>query len=141
MATFNGRDGVVQISDVSVAEVSEFTYTLTRELDDITVRTLASPSPSKEFIKGPINATGTITCFWDDTDTTGQIALQTSVTAGSTVEIALYPEGTAEGDYKLSCSAYVSDISVSNITPEGKIQATFNFQSTGDITIGTVPAA
>ena len=78
-------------------------------------------------------ATASVECFWDETDTNGQIA----IAEGSSVALNLYPEGATSGDYYYSGTYLITANSVS-VPTDGIIEATFSATMTGALTRGTV---
>ena len=90
-------------------------------------------SCSKSFKVGKKGATVSVECFWDETDTNGQIALA----EGSSVAMDLFPEGTDSSDYYYSGTWLVTANSVS-IPTDGIIEATFSATLTGNLSRSTV---
>jgi len=88
---------------------------------------------SKSFQVGKKGATASVECFWDETDTNGQIA----IAEGSSVALNLYPEGATSGDYYYSGTYLITANSVS-VPTDGIIEATFSATLTGALTRGTV---
>ena len=129
MATHTGSAGVVKLGTNTVAEVRSFTLDTTAELLEDT--TLADTS--KTFQVGKKGATASVECFWDETDTNGQIALA----EGGSVTLNLYPEGADSGDYYYSGTFLVTANSVS-VPTDGIIEATFSATLTGNLSRSTV---
>jgi len=129
MATHTGVAGVVKVGTNTVAEVRSFTLDTTAELLEDTALT----DTSKSFQVGKKGATASVECFWDETDTNGQIA----IAEGSSVALNLYPEGATSGDYYYSGTYLITANSVS-VPTDGMIEATFSATLTGALTRGTV---
>ena len=129
MATHTGSSGVVKVGTNTVAEVRSFTLDTTAELLEDTTLT----DTSKSFQVGKKGATASVECFWDETDTNGQIA----IAEGSSVALNLYPEGATSGDYYFSGTYLITANSVS-IPTDGIIEATFSATLTAALTRGTV---
>ena len=129
MATHTGSSGLVKVGTNTVAEVRSFTLDTTAELLEDTTLT----DTSKSFQVGKKGATASIECFWDETDTNGQIA----IAEGSQVTLYLYPEGADSGDYYFGGTWLVTANSVSTPT-DGMIEGTFSATLTGALTRGTV---
>ena len=129
MATHTGVAGVVKVGTNTVAEVRSFTLDTTAELLEDTTLT----DTSKTFQVGKKGATASVECFWDETDTNGQIA----IAEGSSVALNLYPEGATSGDYYYSGTYLITANSVS-VPTDGIIEATFSATLTGALTRGTV---
>ena len=129
MATHTGSSGLVKVGTNTVAEVRSFTLDTTAELLEDTTLT----DTSKTFQVGKKGATASVECFWDETDTNGQIA----IAEGSQVALNLYPEGADSGDYYFSGTWLITANSTSTPT-DGMIEATFSATLTGALTRGTV---
>ena len=129
MATHTGSSGVVKVGTNTIAEVRSFTLDTTAELLEDTTLT----DTSKSFQVGKKGATASVECFWDETDTNGQIA----IAEGSSVALNLYPEGATSGDYYYSGTYLITANSVS-VPTDGIIEATFSATLTGALTRGTV---
>ena len=129
MATHTGSSGLVKVGTNTVAEVRSFTLDTTAELLEDTTLT----DTAKTFQVGKKGATASIECFWDETDTNGQIA----IAEGSSVALNLYPEGADSGDYYYSGTYLITANSVTTPT-DGIIEATFSATLTGALTRGTV---
>ena len=129
MATHTGVAGVVKVGTNTVAEVRSFTLDTTAELLEDTALT----DTSKSFQVGKKGATASVECFWDETDTNGQIA----IAEGSSVALNLYPEGATSGDYYYSGTYLITANSVS-VPTDGIIEATFSATLTAALTRGTV---
>ena len=129
MATHTGSSGLIKVGTNTVAEVRSFTLDTTAELLEDTTLT----DTSKTFQVGKKGATASVECFWDETDTNGQIA----IAEGSSVALNLYPEGADSGDYYYSGTWLITANSTSTPT-DGMIEATFSATLTGALTRGTV---
>ena len=129
MANHTGVSGLVKVGTNTVAEVRSFTLNTTAELLEDTALT----DTAKTYQIGKKGATASIECFWDETDTNGQIA----IAEGNQVTMTLYPEGADASDYYYGGTWIVTGNSVSTPT-DGIIEATFDGTLTGALTRGTV---
>ena len=129
MATHVGTSGVVKVGANTVAEVVGFNLDETND----TVEDTTLTDTAKSYLVLRKDATGTIECHWDETDTTGQEALD----VGSSVTLNLYPEGADSGDAYYTGTALVTGASVA-VTMDGVISRTFNVQFSGGVTHTTV---
>ena len=129
MATHTGSSGLVKVGTNTIAEVRSFTLDTTAELLEDTTLT----DTSKTYQVGKKGGTVSVECFWDETDTNGQIA----IAEGSQVTLYLYPEGADSGDYYFGGTWLVTANSTSTPT-DGMIEATFSATLTGALTRGTV---
>ena len=129
MATHTGSAGLVKVGSNTAAEIRSFTLDTSAEvLEDTTLG-----DTSRTYQIGKKGATVSVECWWDETDTTGQIAMA----EGSQVALNLYPEGADSGDYYFSGTYIITGSSVS-VPTDGIIEATFTATMTGALTRGTV---
>lgn len=119
MATHIGNEGTVKVGTNTVAEVESFSLTFTANVAEKTA--LGDTYVSRTA--GVKDVNGTITCFWDETDTAGQEA----ITVGSTVAINLYPEGATTGDTYFTGNVMVTDVTVDLSGPNDITKRTFTF--------------
>lgn len=129
MATHTGSAGVVKVASNTVAEVRNWSIDQSQD----TVETTKLGDTVKTFKTTLSDSTGTIDCFWDETDSTGQGAM----TIGATVTLNLYPEGADSGDTYYTGSAIINSIGVSQ-SHDGLVERSFGFQISGALSITTV---
>jgi hypothetical protein len=120
MATHTGSEGVVKVGSVTIAEVRDFSFTDMAESYD------ATPIGFLSRVKkaGLLSASGSINTFWDETDTTGQGALD----AGASVSLVLYPEGSATGASFATIAANITEQGISS-SFDGIVEAAYSFES------------
>ena len=129
MATHTGSAGLVKVGFNTAAEIRSFTLDTSAEvLEDTTLG-----DTSRTYQIGKKGATVSVECWWDETDTNGQIAMA----EGSQVVLNLYPEGADSADYYFSGTYIITGQSVS-VPTDGIIEATFSATMTGALTRGTV---
>ena len=129
MATHTGSAGIVKVGSNAVAEVRSFSLDTSAEILEDTTLT----DTSRTYAVGKKGATVSVECWWDETDTNGQIA----IAEGNSVVLNLYPEGADSGDYYFSGTYFITGQSVSTPT-DGIIESTFSATMTGALTRGTV---
>tara|TARA_S200002703_G_scaffold81462_1_gene70246 strand:- start:782 stop:1171 length:390 start_codon:yes stop_codon:yes gene_type:complete len=129
MATHVGTSGVVKVGTDTVAEVTGFT--IDQSNDTVEDTSLTDTSKTYKVLRS--DATGTVECHWDETDTTGQGAL----TIGAEVTLNLYPEGADAGDTYYTGTAIVTSLSQA-VTLDGVISRTINVQFSGGVSTTTV---
>ena len=129
MATQVGTSGVVKIGANAVAEVTGFTID---ESND-TVEDTSLTDTAKSYKALRKDATGTVECHFDNSDTNGQVALA----VGSEVTLDLYPEGDTAGDTYYTGTAIVTGVS-QNVSLDGVISRTINVQFSGGVSTTTV---
>ena len=129
MAIHKGSEGYVKVGSNTVAEVRS--YSIDESADVIESTTMGDSA--KTFESSLTSFSGSLECYWDETDTSGQVALSN----GSSVTLNLYPEGDQSGDTYYSGTAIVTGKSVSG-SHDGLIEASISFQGSGALTITTV---
>jgi len=124
MATHIGNEGSVAIGANTVAEVESWSITFT----STNTEKAAIGDTYVSRIAGLKDCSGTITCFWDETDSNGQ----ESLTEGATVVLNLYPEGATSGDLYYTGNAIVDEVTVDVGGPNEIIKRTFTFSNVDD---------
>lgn len=129
MANHKGSEGNVKIGANSIAEIRS--YSLEEQSDTIEDTTLGDTA--RTYQAGLTQWSGSLECFWDETDTNGQGAM----TNGASVTLNLYPEGNDSGDTYKTGTAIISGIKI-EAALDGMVEASFNFQGTAALTESTV---
>ena len=129
MASHTSVEGVVTVGGNVVAELRSMSLETSAEMIDATTLT----SAAKVNKAGTTSFTGSIDCFWDETDTNGQLTL----IEGASITVVYLFEGNTSGDYSYSFTALVNSVSISS-SVDGMVEASFSFTGTGAITRGTV---
>jgi hypothetical protein len=129
MATHHGNEGSAAIGANAIAEVTAWSYS---ETDPAIVEdTAIGDTTTTRLASGRVDGSGSVTCHFDETDTNGQ----ESMTAGATVTLNLYTEGTASGD-----AYYTGDVIIETVETSVDMSSvsarTFNF--VGPLTYTTV---
>lgn len=129
MANLIGTNGVVKVGSVSVAEVTEFSLSQTASTADDTVL----GDTWKTHKVGTQEWSGSVSCFWDDSDTTGQGAM----TVGASVELHLIPEGPGTGNIDYNGMATITGIEQS-VANDSIVTASFTYTGNGALTESTL---
>lgn len=129
MATHTGSEGTLKVGSSAVAEIRSYTINETGE----TIEDTSMGDTSRTFKAGLKTFTASVEVFWDETDTTGQGALD----VGSEVTLNVYPEGDASGDTYYSGTSIVTGKTVTG-SFDGMVEASFELQGTGALTETTV---
>ena len=129
MATHTGSAGTVKVGANAIAELKSWSLDQTQD----TVETTKLGDTVKTYSATQSSSSGTMDCFWDETDTNGQVAC----TIGATVTLNLYPEGATSGDTYYTGSAIITSVGVAQ-THDGIVERSIGFQISGAVTIGTV---
>jgi hypothetical protein len=104
MATHKGSEGTVKSGASTIAEIRSYTITETADVLEDT----SMGDSSRTYLSSLKTFTGSIDCFWDETDTSGQLSLD----PGSSVTINIYPEGSGTGDTYYTGSVIITEKSV-----------------------------
>lgn len=132
MATFRGRDGVVEVGSHSVLKLQSWSYTENVSLID-------TDSMGDEWmsrVSDLKDASGDIVFFEDDTAAAnGQMALVT----GAAVTLRLYSQGDSAGKTYRTGPAIVSEISAP-VSKGDVVTVTANWVSNGAWSTATVSA-
>ena len=129
MATHTGSAGTVKVGSNAIAELRSWSLDQSQD----TVETTKLGDTVKTYSATQSSSSGTMDCFWDETDTNGQVAC----TIGATVTLNLYPEGATTGDTYYTGSAIITSVGVAQ-AHDGIVERSIGFQVTGAVTIGTV---
>lgn len=129
MATHAGSEGTVKSGSNAIAEVRSFS--LEESADTIEDTTMGDAS--RTYLTGLKTFSGSVDVFWDETDTDGQV----SFAVGSSVTLAVYPEGDTAGDTYYSGTAIVTGRTITS-SFDGMVEASFTLQGTGALTATTV---
>ena len=129
MATHKGSEGLVKVGSATIAEVKS--YSLEESAD--TIETTKMGDAARTYLPSLTSFSGSIDCFWDETDTSGQVALA----VGASVTLVFYPEGADAGDTYYSGTALVTGKTITG-SFDGMVEASISVQGTGAITTTTV---
>ena len=128
MANHKGSEGVAKVGSVTIAEVKDWSISESAETIDDT--TLGDTARTKQA--GLTSASGSMTAFWDETNTTGQGAM----TVGATVTLKLYPEGATTGDIFAETNVIITEKGVST-TLDGMVETSISFECDGSTASGS----
>lgn len=129
MPNHKGSEGSVYIASDLIAEVRD--WSMSQSAD--TIEDTIMGETARTFKPGLTGWEGSISCWWDETDTNGQQAL----TVGAEVVINLYPEGNTSGDTYFTGSAIVTSIERSAAL-DGMVEVSFSYQGNGALSESTV---
>ena len=129
MGTHKGSEGFVKVGSATIAEVKS--YSLEESAD--TIETTKMGDAARSYLPSLTSFSGSVDCFWDETDTAGQVAL----TPGASVTLVFYPEGATSGDTYYSGTALVTGKTITG-SFDGMVEASISVQGTGAITTATV---
>lgn len=129
MATFKGNDGTVKSGASAVAEILSFSVSETSDV----LETTTMGDTAKTYVASFTDATATVECYFDDTDTSGQ----GTFTVGSSVTVNFQMEGDTSGDHLLSGSGVITGRDI-GVSADGIVTATYSIQISGGLTEGTV---
>lgn len=126
-ANHKGNEGFVRVGTNLIAEVRSYEYSHQNEPIDDTILS----DTNRTFVSGINSWSGSLSCFWDETDTNGQEAL----VAGGTATINFYPEGTttATTDTYHQGVAIIEEVT-RRAAVQGIVEVDFRFRGTGALT-------
>jgi predicted secreted protein len=128
MATHTGSEGTVKIGANAIAEIRSYTIDETGD----TIEDTTMGDSARTYKAGLKDFTGSVDVYWDETDTSGQMAC----TVGSSITLNVYPEGATSGDTYYTGTALVTGFSVTG-SFDGMVEASITFQGTGGLTKST----
>jgi len=129
MANHHGSEGLVRVGTNTVAEVTGFSFTASAEYAEDTNLSDLDKTYNVIAIK---SWSGSVTAFWDETDTSGQVALA----PGANVSLVLAPEGVGAGATRYSGTALITEIT-RNVQRGAITEISFNFLGNGALTVAT----
>ena len=125
-----GHEGSVTVASGAMGNAKAFSLDINQETVDTTDFGSSGWKESQATLK---SWSGSITAIFDESGT-AEGALQTGLTAGSTVALDLQLGGGTGSYDKYSGSANITSQSVTNDV-NGIVEVTFNFEGTGALTI------
>ena len=129
MANHKGSEGSVKIGTSTISEIKD--WSLSETADTIEDTVMGDTARTRQ--SSLTSASGSLSAFWDETDTAGQGAM----TVGAAVSLNLYPVGSASGDKYAALAAIITEAGTS-AAMDGMVEATFSFESNGAVTWSTV---
>ena len=129
MATHAGKEGTVKVGANTIAEIRDWSITETGENFDDT----SMGDSARTHLATVSSWEGSVTCFWDETDSNGQGAM----TINASITANFYPEGAVSADTYYTGTASVTSIGRS-ASVDGGVEATFGLQGNGALTETTV---
>ena len=127
MANHKGSEGTVHVGTDAISEIKSYSINESMNvIDDSNIGDTA-----KTYQAGSTEWDGSVDTFFDELDT-AQIAL----TAGASVTIKFYPEGTTTGDKYYTGTALVTGITRS-ASVDGMVDASYSLKGTGALTLAT----
>lgn len=129
MANHKGSEGVVKVGSNTISEIRDWSI---EETADVIEDTSMGDSARTKKV-GLTSASGSLTAYWDETDTSGQEAM----TIGASITLNLYPEGSANASQYATCTAILTSVGVS-ASFDGMVERTFSFDVNGAVTWGAV---
>lgn len=130
MANHHGSEGVIKVGTNAVAEVTGFEISEAAEFAEDTTLSDTSKTYNTTAVKA---WSGSLDCFWDESDTTGQVLL----TNGTNVTLKVAPEGYTTPDTYLTGTALVTERTITN-QRGAVVSARIAFIGTGALTTTTV---
>lgn len=129
MANHKGSEGTIKVGSNAIAEIRS--YSIEESAD--TIEDTSMGNSARTYKSSLTQFSGSIDVFWDETDTSGQGALD----VGSEVTLNFYPEGDTSGDTYYSGSAIVTGVTRTG-SFDGMVEASISVQGNGALTETTV---
>jgi len=129
MASHKGSEGTVKVGSNSIAEIRS--YTLEETAD--TIEDTSMGDSARTYKSSLTSFSGSVDVLWDETDTSGQGALD----IGAEVTLNVYPEGDTSGDTYYSGTVIVTGVNRTG-SYDGLVEASISVQGTGALTESTV---
>lgn len=131
MSTLQGKDGVVQVSDIPITQLKS--WSLDTSASSTEIKTMGSEFSSN--LPGIKTQSGSIELLYDKTDSNGQELME----AGEVVSIKLFLEADESGGIYFGGNALITDVSVP-VSAEDMVTKTISFVNadTSGITKQTV---
>jgi hypothetical protein len=129
MATETSANGVIKVGSSAVAEVTGYSINYTSD----TVEDTAIGDTARTYKATLKSYTASIDVMYDQTDTSGQLALD----VGTEISYSLYPSGETSGDVYYSGTGIITGRTITGSLGE-MITASFEIQGSGDLTESSV---
>lgn len=134
MATLKGINGLVRVGVANLGECQSWNMSMSAEETDTSIIN----SSSKRSETGAIEASGALSCYFDDTDTAGQEALYAAFIGNTAVTLELYTDTNTTGTVYYALSAVITSFDVDNGGATGRVTRNFNWKASGAVTQSTV---
>jgi hypothetical protein len=134
MAALVGYQGQVLVGATSCANIKQWELPLLADKYDVTPLNIAAPG-WKAYLPGLTGSEAKIDVFFDTTDTTGQVALQSAILAGTSVTLKLCLTSSTSHNY-YSGTAYVTGLDI-KVPVNGPIEASLTAIYSGAIAFTT----
>ena len=129
MANHRGQEGLVRVGTAAVAELRSYSLDITQD----TIEDTTLGDTFRTYAVGMRSWSGSFTCYWDETDANGQMALSPTGTNAGTATVTFMPEGTATAATTYSGVVVVTGANHSAAF-DGMVEATYTFVGTGTLT-------
>ncbi len=138
MTTYCGKNGRILIGTHPLAETKEFTLDIS---NDVIMTPAFQQDGKRKIACGPYDWKGTISCYWDMTDTAGQKALHDATINGTTVTAELYVRYIDGADYmRYSGTIYIPSQSITVNSDGAVAEVSFTYEGSGDLSLTGIPS-
>ena len=131
MSAVKGCGATFSLGTNQVATLTSISNPITRDSLDVTS---FDSSCLREFINGLGSMTIDISGYYDSTDTTGQIAMQTAILAGTTLTTTQQPKILWDGTNGIQADAVITSLTI-DAAVDGIVNFSASLQCTGTITV------
>ena len=133
MTTHHGNDGSIKIGSNTVAEVRSFEI----EIQQASVEDDVMNDTWETHLRGKKRWTASAELLWDETDTNGQVAIETAQFNSTEVALSLGPEGHTTGDTVYTGNATIENMGIA-AAHDGVVTRRVSFKGQGALTKTTV---
>ena len=129
MANHKGSEGTVKVGANAYSEIRS--WSLSEEAETIEDTTMGDAA--RTYQVGLKTWSANVTCYWDETDTNGQVACA----VGNSITLNLYPEGATSADTYYTGTGIVTSTEKS-AELDGMVEISFDVTGTGALSTATV---
>ena len=129
MANHKGSEGTVKVGANAYSEIRS--WSLSEEAETIEDPTMGDAA--RTYQVGLKTWSANVTCYWDETDTNGQVASA----VGNSITLNLYPEGATSADTYYTGTGIVTSTEKS-AELDGMVEISFDVTGTGALSTATV---
>ena len=131
MAAIHGKIAKVKLGANVVGRITEWSLDVSRDTSDVTEQGGAN-LPWRDFIAGLVGAEGSLSGFLDLTDTNGQLAIWTSLTSDTPLDMDFFVDAT----HAFSASILVTKFGAKSPV-DGEETVDLSVKVTGAVEYGT----
>ena len=128
MGAHHGKEAELYLSTAKIANVTGCSCDRSMSTADSSGLSDAKQKP----LAGQLSGSGSFTAWWDETDTNGQVALETAFAAGTAVTFKFCPEGNTSGDVIYSATDIIITRMGIAVTKDGITEVSVSYEGVLD---------